>query len=57
MKNKRNKVTLFFIDLVRSHSFSLKEISVVHLYCANMDYFGDINAVYKTFFDAEPPTR
>lgn len=57
MKNKRNTVTLFFIDLVRSHSFSLKEISVVHLYCANMDYFGDINAVYKTFFDAEPPTR
>ncbi|XP_026165232.1 diphthine--ammonia ligase isoform X2 [Mastacembelus armatus] len=44
-------------SMLDSRGWSLKDTILVHLYVTSMEDFGELNAVYKTHFDINPPAR
>ncbi|XP_057715067.1 diphthine--ammonia ligase isoform X2 [Corythoichthys intestinalis] len=40
-----------------TRGWSMKDIVLVHLYVSSMEDFGPLNAVYKNYFDTNPPAR
>jgi enamine deaminase RidA (YjgF/YER057c/UK114 family) len=44
-------------QLLESRGLSWKDTALVHVYVSDMSAFGRMNAVYKTFFGINPPSR
>lgn len=42
---------------LKERGFQLKHIVLVHLYVRNMEDFAEVNSVYCTFFNQNPPAR
>jgi diphthine-ammonia ligase len=44
-------------QLLTSRGLSWKNAALVHVYVSDMSAFGRMNAIYKTFFGINPPSR
>ncbi len=43
--------------MLSNQGFSAADVLAMHLYVKNMDHFGRINQIYKTYFGLNPPIR
>ncbi|CAK8677527.1 unnamed protein product [Clavelina lepadiformis] len=57
VKSCTKNTLLRLVEILNSNGHGVDDVVYLHLFVSNMSLFSQINEVYKTFFDVNPPAR